>query len=77
MRMSLMYCAALDTLTAVNQNGQSVITVTHDLKTARRGNRVLYISDGIIGGTCDLGKYVSGDRLRHEKLIAFLEEMEW
>ena len=69
--------AALDTLTAFNQNGQSVIAVTHDLKTARRGNRVLYIKDGVICGQCDLGKYVSGDSERHGKLASFLSEMGW
>ncbi|MDR0491202.1 MAG: ABC transporter ATP-binding protein [Oscillospiraceae bacterium] len=69
--------AALDTLTQFNQNGQSVIAVTHDLKTARRGNRVLYIRDGVICGTCDLGRYISGSRERHDKLSAFLGEMGW
>jgi len=69
--------AALDTLTTVNNNGQSVICVTHDLRTARRGNRVLYINDGTIGGECDLGSYVSGDRDRHQKLAAFLADMGW
>jgi len=69
--------AALDTLTTVNNNGQSVICVTHDLRTARRGNRVLYISDGTIGGECNLGPYVSGDRDRHKKLAAFLDDMGW
>jgi len=69
--------AALDVLTQVNQDGQSMIVVTHDLKTARRGNRVLYISDGIICGTCDLGKYISGDQDRHNKLTNFLNEMGW
>ncbi|MCL2360972.1 MAG: ABC transporter ATP-binding protein [Defluviitaleaceae bacterium] len=69
--------AALDTLTKVNNDGQSVICVTHDLRTARRGNRVLYISDGTIGGECNLGPYVSGDRDRHKKLAAFLDDMGW
>jgi putative ABC transport system ATP-binding protein len=69
--------AALDVLTKVNENGQSVISVTHDLKTARRGNRILYISDGEITGECNLGKYVSGDNQRKEKLASFLEEMGW
>lgn len=69
--------AVLDVLTGVNKDGQSVIAVTHDLKTARRGNRVLYIRDGVICGTCDLGTYVSGDKARHEKLTAFLGEMGW
>lgn len=67
--------AVLDVLTEVNNNGQSIVMVTHDLNSARRGNRILYIKDGVIGGECDLGKYVSGDRERHEKLRSFLSEM--
>ena len=69
--------AVLDTLTEVNQKGQSVIAVTHDLKTASRGNRVLYLSDGVVCGDCDLGEYVSGSRQRRNKLNAFLAEMGW
>jgi putative ABC transport system ATP-binding protein len=69
--------AALDVLTEVNNTGQSIIMVTHDLKSARRGNRILYMRDGVIHGICDLGKYVSGDRDRHDKLRSFLLEMGW
>lgn len=69
--------AALDVLTDFNNHGQSIIMVTHDLKSARRGNRILYMRDGVINGECDLGKYVSGDRERHDKLKAFLSEMGW
>lgn len=69
--------AVLDVLTRVNQNGQSIVMVTHDLRSARRGNRVLYLRDGIICGECNLGRYVSGDMARHEKLNAFLQEMGW
>ncbi|MFQ8601144.1 MAG: ABC transporter ATP-binding protein [Oscillospiraceae bacterium] len=69
--------AVLDVLTEVNNSGQSIIMVTHDLTSARRGNRILYIKDGVIGGECNLGRYVSGDRQRHEKLFAFLTEMGW
>lgn len=69
--------SVLDVLSEVNNKGQSVIMVTHDLKSARRGNRILYMRDGVIQGVCDLGIYVSGDRARHEKLQAFLNEMGW
>jgi putative ABC transport system ATP-binding protein len=69
--------AALDVLTQVNENGQSVIMVTHDLKSAGRGNRILYIRDGVICGSCDLGKYKSGNQGRRDKLTSFLEEMGW
>ncbi|MDE6618157.1 MAG: ABC transporter ATP-binding protein [Clostridiales bacterium] len=67
----------LDTLTKFNEQGQSVVMVTHDMRSARRGNRILYLKDGVILGECDLGKYVHGDEARHEKLSAFLAEMGW
>ena len=69
--------AALDVLTNVNENGQSVVMVTHDLKSARRGNRVMYIKDGVIQGDLDLGTYISGDVERKAKLTSFLNEMGW
>lgn len=67
----------LDTLTGFNGQGQSVVMVTHDMRSARRGNRILYLKDGVILGECDLGRYVHGDVRRHEKLSAFLAEMGW
>lgn len=67
----------LDTLTQCNERGQSIVMVTHDIRSARRGNRILYLQDGVILGECDLGKYSHGDTQRHEKLSAFLNEMGW
>lgn len=69
--------AVLDVLTDVNNAGQSVVMVTHDIKSARRANRVIYLQDGGVMGECDLGRYVSGDKKRHEKIRGFLEEMGW
>ncbi len=67
----------LDVLTRFNEQGQSVVMVTHDVRSARRGNRILYLKDGAVLGECELGKYVSGDAERHEKLSAFLKRMGW
>jgi putative ABC transport system ATP-binding protein len=67
----------LDLLTKVNEQGQNILMVTHDIKSARRGNRILYLKDGVVCGECNLGKYISGDRERHDKLTAFLTEMGW
>ncbi len=67
----------LDTLTRFNEQGQSVVMVTHDMRSARRGNRILYLEDGVILGECDLGRYVHGDAQRHEKLSAFLNDRGW
>ncbi len=67
----------LDTLTKFNEQGQSVVMVTHDMRSARRGNRVLYLKDGVILGECQLGKYTHGDQERHKKLSDFLIQMGW
>lgn len=67
----------LDTLTKFNEQGQSVVMVTHDMRSARRGSRILYLKDGTILGECSLGRYVHGNTERHEKLSAFLSEMGW
>jgi len=69
--------AVLDALTEVNEKGQSVVMVTHDLRSARRGNRILYLRDGVICGECRIGKYVSSNEERHNKLSGFLAEMGW
>ena len=67
----------LDTLTRFNQAGQSIVMVTHDMRSARRGNRILYLKDGVVLGECELGAYVHQDQERHRKLAAFLSEMGW
>lgn len=67
----------LDTLTRFNQSGQSVVMVTHDVRSARRGNRILYLKDGAVLGECILGSYRHGDKERHEKLSSFLKQMGW
>ena len=69
--------AVLDTLTKFNEKGQSIVMVTHDINSARRGNRILYVKDGEIAGECLLGKYVTGDKERHQKLNDFLAKMGW
>ncbi len=67
----------LDAMTRFNDEGQSIVMVTHDITSARRGNRILYVKDGEIAGECELGSYVSGDKERHEKLRDFLTRMGW
>ena len=54
-----------------------VVMVTHDIVSARRGNRILYLKDGEIAGELDLGRYVSGDKERHTALRDFLGGMGW
>ncbi len=67
----------LDLFTKFNNDGQSVIMVTHDLRSALRGNRILYLRDGKIMAECDLSKYDKNDEKRREKLVNFLGDMGW
>lgn len=70
--------SVLDVFTDINHNGQSIVTVTHDMKTALRGNRILYLRDGVIQGDLHLGPYSENENIeRHEKLKHFLAEMGW
>lgn len=69
--------AVLDVFTKLHQDGQSIIMVTHDKKTALRGNRVLYVRDGKIFGECNLGEFTQEDKNREALLNDFLAEMGW
>lgn len=69
--------AVLDVFTKLHNAGQSIIMVTHDKKTALRGNRILYVKDGMIYGECDLGVYTNDSKDREAKLGSFLTEMGW
>lgn len=78
----------LNILSDLNSEGQSIVMVTHTLAAAERGNRVIYLADGVIADEVDLGPYV-GDykddsnprveeaKKRHAKLKNFLQDMGW
>lgn len=67
----------LDKFTHFNNKGQSIIMVTHDIKSALRGNRILYLKDGVIEDECNLSKYNGSDKDREKKLTDFLGKMGW
>jgi len=44
----------------INRKGGTILLVTHDVKVAARGDRVLFMSDGQIKGEYLLGRYLPG-----------------
>jgi len=69
--------AVLDVFTTLNNEGQSIIMVTHDKKSALRGNRIIYLKDGKIYGELKLDKYNGESEERNNKVNKFLEDMGW
>ncbi len=78
----------LDILTDLNNEGQSIVMVTHTVKAAERANRVIYLADGVITDEVNLGPYVGDYKdetnpdkaeavQRHRKLKDFLANMGW
>ena len=68
----------LDIFTELHNKGQSIVMVTHDVKTALRGNRVIFLSDGTISGEYEMPKFGTDDiKKRREGLQDFLDRMGW
>lgn len=68
----------LDLLTELNNGGQSVLMVTHDMRAALRANRILYIEDGKIIGELSLPPYSpSEEKQRETQVNAWLTSLEW
>ena len=74
----------LDLMTELNKDGQSILMVTHDIKSALRANRLIYIEDGKIGGEMDLKPYHSlnlNDKTeikdRETQVNSWLSSMNW
>ncbi len=63
----------------INEEGTSVMMVTHDVKVAAKCERVIYIEDGNIKDEIKIGKYRAGEseREREKTISTWLIEMGW
>lgn len=68
----------LNLLTDLNNAGQSILMVTHDLKAALRATRILYLEDGKITGELTLPQYdPREEKSRETQVNAWLSSLEW
>lgn len=68
----------LNILTELHDGGQSILMVTHDLRAAIRGNRLLYLEDGKIISELRLQPYrMSDEKSREAKVNNWLVSLEW
>lgn len=68
----------LSLLTDLNQAGQSILMVTHDMKAALRATRILYLEDGKIIGELNLPPYNPDEiKSRETQVNAWLGSMQW
>lgn len=68
----------LNLLTDLNRSGQSILMVTHDLRVAARGNRILYLEDGKVLDELKLPSYSEiQEKAREDKLSQWLSGLQW
>lgn len=68
----------LDIMTELNNKGQTIVMVTHDLKAAVRADRILFIRDGRIDGDLKLSRYSEDKGEEREKVIfSYLNDKGW
>ncbi|MDE5865457.1 MAG: ATP-binding cassette domain-containing protein, partial [Lachnospiraceae bacterium] len=67
----------MELLNRLNRIGQTIILVTHDVKVAVRGSRVIYIEDGRVAGELKFTDDPNSIRQKEEKLLNFLQQRGW
>lgn len=62
----------LKLLSEINEAGQSIVAVSHDIKVAVHATRIIYLDDGTITGELNIGKYDAKNIKERE-----IEVSEW
>ena len=68
----------LNLLTDLNRSGQSILMVTHDMRAAARGNRILYLEDGKLLDELRLPPYSEiREQSRESQVSGWLSRLRW
>lgn len=68
--------AVLNILTELNENGQSIVMVTHEVKSACRANRIIFLKDGQIEDELNFEKTDDVDQ-KEIQLLKWLAGKDW
>lgn len=68
----------LNLLTDLNRSGQTILMVTHDIRAAIRGSRILYLEDGKILDELSLERWsAQQEKEREEQATQWLSSLRW
>lgn len=68
----------MEIISKINNNGTSILFVTHDAKVAARAERIIYLEDGQIKDELRLGKYKDSDQSgREQEMQKWLKTMKF
>lgn len=67
----------MDELVKLNQEGTTIVMVTHDAKVAARCSRILYIVDGNIKGEYTHPEHLTTEKERERGLNNWLMDLGW
>ena len=68
----------IDAFQKINEDGTTILMVTHDSRIAAMCERILYILDGEIKGELKLGKNIQNNsREREQETVKWLDKMGW
>ena len=68
--------SVLNILTELNEKGQSIVMVTHEVKSACRANRIIFLKDGHIEDELNFEKDQSPDD-KEVQLLKWLAGKDW
>ena len=68
--------AVLNILTELNESGQSIVMVTHEVKSACRANRIIFLKDGQIEDELIFEKREDIDQ-KESQLLKWLAGKDW
>lgn len=68
--------AVLDILTELNETGQSIVMVTHEIKSACRANRIIFLKDGHIEDELNFDPKINREE-KEIQLLKWLAGKDW